>query len=127
MSYFSKFVWHPLIAALARAKGSSHAGTAAAAGAALDAVGKLGADVSASLQGGLTANSAASVASVAVRDLKDGLKATVDAFLMSAAPVGLNALAVGGANLGLDWIESHAHDYVAALFHHAKTEGQPAN
>lgn len=126
MSYFSKFVWHPLMAALAKAQSSSHPATSAAGGAALSAVGKLGADVSASLSAGLTANSATAAGSVVVKDLEDGLKATVDAFLMTVAPAGLGSLAVEGADLGLSWAESHAHDYLALLFHHAKSNPVPA-
>lgn len=125
MSYFSKFVWHPLLAAIARASGSSHAGTAAAGQAASDALARLGQDVHDQLAGGLTANSAMAVANSAIKDLEDGLKAAADAYLMGALPVGLGGLAAGGVNLGLDFVESHAHDYLSALFHHAKTNQPP--
>ena len=121
MSYFSSFIWRPLVAALARARGSSHAGSAAAASAALDAVNRLGQDVHDQLASGVGPNSASSLGSAAVRDLEDGLRAAVDAFLTAAVPVGLNGLAVGAADLALTWAENHAHDYVAGLFHHARS------
>jgi len=124
MSLFSKFVWHPLIAAMAKAASSSHPATSAAGKAGLDAIGKLGSDVQADLSAGLTANSAAAVRSTVVRDLEDGLRASVDAALMAGLPGPAGELAAEGVDMGIGWLEQHAHDYLAALFHHAKS--QPA-
>ena len=120
MSYFSTFIWDPLLAALARARGSSHPGTAAAGQAALSAVGKLAGDVQTTVSQGLTPNSAAALQTAALKDLEDGLKAVVDAFIGAVTPPGVSVLAIGGANLALDFVESHAKDYVSALFAHVR-------
>lgn len=122
MSWLSKYVFDPFLATLARAAGSSHAGTAAAGKAALGAVAGLGADVAASLQNGLTVNSAQAAGNVALKDAEDGLRATVDAYLTAALPIGVGEAAAQIANGGLDWVEQHVHDYVASLFHHARQQ-----
>lgn len=120
MSWFSKFVYDPIVARIARASGSSNAGVAEAAKSLQATVAQTSTDVNSIVAGGLTANSATALKNVVVKDLEDGLKAAVDAFLMGAVPLGMGGVAVPLANAALDFAENHAHDYVASLFHHAK-------
>lgn len=122
MSWLSKYVFDPVKAALARAEGSSNAGVAAAAKAASDSLNSTAAQVGTDLSSGLTANSAVALKNDVVKGLEDGLQATVDAFLVSAVPLGLGVATVPVANALLDFTEQHALAYVSSLFAHAKKQ-----
>jgi hypothetical protein len=120
MSYLSKFVFNPIRAALARAASSSNPGVASAAKE-LQASGvKIAHDVNDTLAQGLSANSAVALKNAVVKDLEDGIRNAVDAYVVNAIPLGLGVAAVPIINAGLDYAEQHLHNYIAALFDHAK-------
>lgn len=131
MSWLSKYAFSPIKAALARAAGSSNKGVADAAQSVQGTIAKMGADIRHTLESGLTANSTAALKNTLVKDLEDGVRGAVDAYLVGAVPLGLGYAAVPVVNSGLDLLEQHLHNYVASLFDHAKeahatqAKGQP--
>lgn len=128
MSTLSKFVFDPIKAAIARAATSSSpvaVATAAAAGAAVAAVATDLAPTS------LSSNSVVGLGNKLVGDFEDGLRDTLDAFIVALCgevPLVGAALApevVSAANVSLAFAEQHAMTYIAALFasHKANVNG----
>lgn len=132
MSWLSKYVFDPVVAAFTRSQSSavppstvlSQAGQTAAAqvGAAVQQLGVQ------AISGTLTANSALGTGNALVGTLEDTLRDAVDTVVtdmvgeVPVAGVFLSPIAVNASNTALSFIESHAHDYIASLFAHAKTQ-----
>ena len=123
MSWFSKFVVHPFVGALAGL--GTHpaiASNPAAAQAVADA--QKGATEIASVATSVASNivaDAAAAADPAMAALGQGLTDTMDAFLLkSLGPVGVAV--IPGANTLLALGEAKAHDLITALFAHAKAQ-----
>lgn len=123
MSLFSKYVFDPLKAAIAKALMSSSPTTQATAGAAAGAV----AGTPEPTVPDPTHNSPAGVADPLIAALETALKDAVDAFVTEAVSelpmVGglLAPEAVKLANMGLTFAEQHAITYLSGLFHFGKT------
>lgn len=121
MSWLSKYVFDPVLAALARAAISSNAGVAAAAKATQTSLNASAAKVGGDLQAGLTANSAAAVDNDIIAGLENGLQAAVNGFCEAAIPV-VGGEVAAGADVVLAFAEQHAATYLASLFAHAKAQ-----
>jgi GH24 family phage-related lysozyme (muramidase) len=123
VSIFSKYVFDPLKAAIAKALMSSSPTTQATASAAAGAV----AGTPEPTVPDPTHNSPAGVADPLIAALETALKDAVDAFVTEAVSelplVGglLAPEAVKLANMGLTFAEQHAITYISGLFHFGKT------
>lgn len=132
MSWLSKYVFNPIEAVFARASSSAVPPSAILTQTGQTALAQVGAAaqtiVAQAAAGTLTANSAIGAGNALVGQLEDTLKSGVDTLvtgLVGEVPVAgafLAPEAVNMANVSLAFLESHAHDYIASLFSHAKTQ-----
>lgn len=126
MSWFSHFVFDPILAAIAGASASKNKATQMVGQAASTAVKNVAADVTAAASQPLSNLSAAGLGNKVIGDLESGLQGVVDGFIMGTLgsnPIGimLTPEAVALANISLAFAEQHVAAYVSALFSHAKS------
>ncbi len=124
MSYFSRFVLHPALAALSALTSNPAIAASPEAKAAVEAAQKEATAVAstATAAAPAIASAAAAAADPVLKELGAALQAAADAALMSTlGPVG-GAIVIPGANTAITLLEQKAHDMLAALFTHAKTQ-----
>ena len=128
MSILSHFVFDPVRAALARGSTSHNSIIAIASVAGQGAYSEASDAVALSVTQPLTANSAAALGSVLIKDVEDGLRIALDGIItasLAGVPIAGPAAtkeAVAIANLSLAFAEQHALTYISSLFAHGRNQ-----
>ena len=128
MSMLSHFVFDPVRAALARGSTSHNSVIAAASVAGQGAYVAATDAIALTVAQPLTANSAAALNSVLIKDVEDAIRIALDGIITASlvgVPIAGPAVtkeAIALANMSLAFAEQHALTYVSSLFAHGRNQ-----